>query len=143
MEKKLDGNYTRRQREILNKSLRQHPTKQRLYGHLPPITKTKLDEPDMQNSAREVRTSSQLTFSCGPFHMDEQKQYDQLEPTYNSSVPIQDITLKTYREQWTIETGGERASERSVLPARHDDDDDFLQCWTLKKNNHVEKVFLK
>ena len=38
--KKLDGNYTRMQRAILNKSWRQHPTKQQLYGHLPPITKT-------------------------------------------------------------------------------------------------------
>ena len=40
MEKKLDGNYTRMLRAILSKSLRQHPTKQQLYGHLPPITKT-------------------------------------------------------------------------------------------------------
>ena len=40
MEKKLDGNYTRMQRAILNKSWRQHPTKQQLYGHFPPITKT-------------------------------------------------------------------------------------------------------
>ena len=39
-EKKLDGNYTRMLRAILNKSWRQHPTKQQLYGHLPPITKT-------------------------------------------------------------------------------------------------------
>ena len=40
MEKKLDGNYTRMLRVILNKSWRQHPTNQQLYGHLPPITKT-------------------------------------------------------------------------------------------------------
>ena len=40
MEKKLDGNYTRMLRAILNKSWRQHPTKQQLYGHIPPITKT-------------------------------------------------------------------------------------------------------
>ena len=40
MEKKLDGNYTRMLRVILNKSWRQHPTKQQQYGHLPPITKT-------------------------------------------------------------------------------------------------------
>ena len=40
MEKKLDGNYTRMLQSILNKSWRQHPTKQQLYGHLPPITKT-------------------------------------------------------------------------------------------------------
>ena len=40
MEKKLDDNYTRMLRAILNKSWKQHPTKQQLYGHLPPITKT-------------------------------------------------------------------------------------------------------
>ena len=40
MEKKLDGNYTRMLQAILNKSWRQHPTKQQLYGHLPPIMKT-------------------------------------------------------------------------------------------------------
>ena len=40
MKKKLDGNYTRMLREILNKSRRQHPTKPHLYGHLPLITKT-------------------------------------------------------------------------------------------------------
>ena len=38
--KKLDGNYTRILRAILNKSWRQHPTRHQLYGHLPPITKT-------------------------------------------------------------------------------------------------------
>ena len=56
--------------------------------------------------------------------MDEQRQDDQLEPIYNSSMLIQDVALKTYREQWTIETGGKRGSGRSVLAARHDDDDD-------------------
>ena len=40
LEKKLDGNYTRMLRAILNKSWRQHPTRNQLYGHLPPITKT-------------------------------------------------------------------------------------------------------
>ena len=40
LEKKLDGNYTRMLRAILNKCWRQHPTKHQLYGHLPPITKT-------------------------------------------------------------------------------------------------------
>ena len=40
MEKNLDGNYTRMLRAILNKSWKQHPTKQHLYDHLPPITKT-------------------------------------------------------------------------------------------------------
>ena len=40
LEKKLDGNYTRILRAILNKSCRQHPTRHQLYDHLPPITKT-------------------------------------------------------------------------------------------------------
>ena len=57
-------------------------------------------------------------YSFGPLHMDEQ-----LEPTYNS-VPIQDVALKIYRKQWTIEKGGGKESGISVLMARHDDDDD-------------------
>ena len=40
LKKKLDGNYTRMLRAILNKSWRQHPTRRQIYGHLPPITKT-------------------------------------------------------------------------------------------------------
>ena len=56
--------------------------------------------------------------------MDKQRQDDQLEPLYNSFVQIQDVAFKTYRERWTIETGGERESGISVLAVRHDDDDD-------------------
>ena len=40
MEKKLDSNYTRMLRAILNDSWKQHRTKQQLYGHLLRITKT-------------------------------------------------------------------------------------------------------
>ena len=40
MKKKLDDNYTRMLQAILNKSWRQHPTKQQLFGNLPSITKT-------------------------------------------------------------------------------------------------------
>ena len=40
LEKKLDGNYTRMLRAILNKTWQQHPTRYQLYGHLPPIMKT-------------------------------------------------------------------------------------------------------
>ena len=36
LEKKLDRNYTRMLRAVLNKSWRQHPTRHQLYGHLPP-----------------------------------------------------------------------------------------------------------
>ena len=40
LKKMPDGNYTRMMRAILKKSWRQHPTRNQLYGHLPPITKT-------------------------------------------------------------------------------------------------------
>ena len=40
MEKKLDSNYIRMLQTVLNKTGWQHPTKQQLYGHLRPITKT-------------------------------------------------------------------------------------------------------
>ena len=40
LEKKLDCNYTRMLRAILNKSWQQNHTRHQLYTHLPPITKT-------------------------------------------------------------------------------------------------------
>ena len=40
LEKKLDGNYTRMLRAILNKSWQKHPTRNQLYDHMPPITRT-------------------------------------------------------------------------------------------------------
>ena len=40
MQKKLDGNYTRMLWAVLNKSWRQHLTKQQLYSRLSPIMKT-------------------------------------------------------------------------------------------------------
>ena len=64
------------------------------------------------------------TYSSGPLHMDEQRQDNQQEPTYNSYVSIQDVALKTYQKRWTIEKGSGRGPGRSVLMVRHDDDDD-------------------
>ena len=40
IEQKLDSNCTRMLRVVMNKSRKQHPTKQLLYGHLPPTCKT-------------------------------------------------------------------------------------------------------
>ena len=68
-------------------------------------------------------------YSCGPLHMAEQRQADQLEPIYSSSVPIWDVFLKTCRKQWTIGRGDERGSGILVLKARHGDDDvDWKSC---------------
>ena len=90
--------------------------------NLPSRKLSKLDEPDMQNTDGGIGTNSLSTYSCEPLYIDEQRQGDQLEPPHNSSEPIQDVDLKTYRERWMIKTGGERGSGRSVLAARHDDD---------------------
>ena len=54
LEKKQDGNYTRMLRAILNKSWRQHPTNTKYTATFPPSRKlSKLDEPDMQDTAEE------------------------------------------------------------------------------------------
>ena len=60
----------------------------------------------MWDTAGEVGTSSYIVYSCRPFHMDKQRQDDQLEPTYSSSVLIGDVALKTCWKQWTIGRGG-------------------------------------
>ena len=126
MEKKLDGNYTRMLQVIFNKSWRQHPTKQQLYGHLPPITKTmKVRHADTQDTAGEAGTSWWIIFSYGPLHMAEKKQGDQLESTYSSSVRIRDVALRTCQKRWMIGRSGERGSGITVLEARQDDDDDY------------------
>ena len=59
--------------------------------------------------------------SCGPPHMANQKQDDQLEHTYSSYEMIRDVTLKTCRRRWMIGRRGERGSGISPLAARHDD----------------------
>ena len=46
----------------------------------------------------------------------------QLGPTYNSSVLIRDVALKTYWKRWTIERCGGRGSVQSLLMAQHHDD---------------------
>ena len=63
-------------------------------------------------------------YSCGLLHMDKKRLGNQLEPIYNSSVPIQDMALKTSLEWWMIDMGGERESKRSMLAVRHDDADE-------------------
>ena len=128
MEKTLDSNYTRMLQARLNKSQRQHPTKQQLYGHLLPITKT-IQFRRTRHAGHCWRSKDELISDIlnGPLHMDEQRQDDQLEPKYNSLVPIQDIVMKISQERWTIYTGGER---HLVL-------DPFTKC-----SLHIKKIWL-
>ena len=122
MEKKLDGNYTRMLRAILNKSWRQHPTKQQLYGHLPPIKKT--------IQVRRTRHAGHC-WRCRDELISDTLLWTSSHGRAKAGRPtrtyIQQLSadtgysLEIYREQWTIATGGGRGSARSVLAARHDD----------------------
>ena len=114
LEKKLDGNYTRMLRAILNKSWLQHPTRHQLYGHLPPITKT-IQVRRSRHAGHCRRSRDKLirdVLLWTPTHMAEQQQDDQLEHTYSSYVRIRDVALKTSPRRWTI---GKSSERRSVM----------------------------
>ena len=87
LKKKLDGNYTRMLRAILNKPWQQHPTRHQLYEPLSPVTKTI----QVRRTAGEARTNSSVMYFYGPPHMAKQKQNDQLEHTYSSYERIRDV----------------------------------------------------
>ena len=92
-----------------------------LSGQLPPITKT-IQVRRTRHVGHSWRIKGDIllwTLSHGRANVGRPAR-----PIYNSSVLIQDVAWKTSQEQWRIETGGERWSERSVLAARHDDEDD-------------------
>ena len=125
LEKKLDSNYTRMLQAILNKSWRQHPTRRQLYGHLPPITKT-IQVRRTRHAGHCWRSGDELirdvllwTPTQGrakagwPAH------------TFSNYVRIQDVVQKTCLRRWTIGKSGKRGSGISMLPAWHDDDDDY------------------
>ena len=99
LKKKLDGNYTRMLRAILNKSWRHHLTINTNYTAtcLQSRKLYKLDKPDARDTAGEARTS--VMYSYGPPHMAKQKHDDQLEHTYSSYVRIRDVTLKTCQKR--------------------------------------------
>ena len=104
---------------------------------------SKLDETDMQDTAGEVGTSSLVMYSYEPLHMAEQKQGDQLELTYSSSVRIRGAALRTCWMRWTIGREGERGSGISVLMARQDDDDGNPEIQKfLSRFNLIENLIL-
>ena len=121
MEKKIDGNYTRMLRAIMNKPMRKGTTKKQQYSHLPPITKT--------IHIRRTRHAGYYWRSKDGLISDELLRTPSQGGAKNKNIntaaqcdtgcSLDDIL----RERWTIGTGGERGSGRSMLTARHDDDD--------------------
>ena len=121
LKKRLDGNYTRMLRTILNKSWRQHPTKHQLYRHLPPITKT------IQTCRTLLEKQGRAHKWCIPMDPyiwpSKSRTTSSNIRTYSISVRIRDVALKTCQRRWTIERSGDRGSGISMLAARHDDDE--------------------
>ena len=127
LEKKLDGNYTRMLRAILNKSWQQHPTKHQLYPHLPPITKT--------IQARRTRHAGHCWRSKDELISDVLL----WTPAYGRAKAGR--PAQTFIQQLCHDTGynsedlpeamigrrGERGSGISVPAARYDDDEYILR----------------
>ena len=136
LEKRLDGNYTRMLRAILNKSWKQHPTKQQLYGHLPPITKT-IKVRRTRHAGHCWRNMNELIS-------------DVLLWTPSYGRPKAGRSTRTYIQQHCEDTGcspgdlpeamndregGERGSGISVLMARQDDDEMIMKHCKLSNAN--------
>ena len=121
LEKKLDGNYTRILRAILNKAWRQHPTRHQLFGHLPPITKT-IQVRRTRHAGHCWRSKNELISGVLLWN----SAYGQTKAGRPARTFIQQLCEDTgCSPEDYIPTGrsGERGSGISVLAARHDDDD--------------------
>ena len=129
LEKKLDSNYTRILRAILNKSWRQHPTRNQLYGHLPPITKT-IHIRQTRHAGNCWRSRDELisdvllwtpTYGRAKAGRPARTYIQQLCEDIGCS-PEEMPEAMNDREKW-------RERVRDIgLAARHDDDDDLTVC---------------
>ena len=126
LKKKLDGNYTRMLRAILNKSWQQHTTKHQLYGHLPPITKT-IQVRRTRHAGHCWRNKDELISDVLLWT----PAYGRAKAGRPARKYIQQLCEDTEcspedpPEAWMIGRSGERGSGISVLAARHDDDNDY------------------
>ena len=120
---------------VFDKIWRQHPTKQQLYGHLPPISQNiQVIREVMSGTARKAGKNAHR-----PLHMDDLMLADLKRLTSALRRP----KMQPKRLAWRIginserERGreiGEKEGERydSVLPARNDDDDDDVTMYILR-----------
>ena len=106
-------------------SWRQYPTKQQLYGHLLPITKT-IKIRRTRHAGHCWRSRDELICDVllwTPIH-------GRAKAGRPARTYIQQLCADTgcspenCRRQWSRGRGGEKESGISVLMARHDDDDD-------------------
>ena len=127
LKKKLNGNYTRMLRAILNKSWWQQPTRHQLYDHLPLITKT--------IQARRTRLAGHCLRNKDELISDVllwTPAYGQAKAGRPALIYIQQLSEdtgcspETCQRRWMIGRSGERGPGISMLAARHDDDDDSI-----------------
>ena len=110
----------------------QHPTKRQSYSHLLLIMKT-IQVRQTTHAGHCWRSKDELISEVllwTPSH-GWVKLNDQLEPIYNSSVPIQDVAWRTSQEWWMIKMSGKRGSGKSMLTAQHDNDGWFYNMSNL------------
>ena len=134
LEKKLDGNSTRTLRAILNKSWRQHPTKQQLYGHLPPVTKT-IKNRRIRHVGHCWISRDELISDVLPW-ITSQRWAKAGRP---ARTFIQQLCADTGCSPEDLPKAMEDREEWRVLIARHDDDEShfvgdilvtlWLACW--------------
>ena len=103
----------------MNKSCKQHPTKQQLYDHPPPISK--IIQIRWRRHAGEARLNSSAMFFCGPLYMDAPVLANQQELI--CLVGTLDAVWRTWLEPWVIGKDGERETEKSMLIVWLDNDD--------------------
>ena len=111
---------------ILNKSWRQHPTKQHLYGHLPPITKT-IQVRQTRHAGHCWRSRDELISDVllwTPSHSRAKAGWP--ARTYIQQLcEDMECNPRDLPEVMNDREGGERGSGISVLMAWQDDDDDI------------------
>ena len=125
MKKKLDSNYTRMLRAILNKSWGSHSTKQQQYSHPPPIMKT-IQVRRTRHVGHCWRSKDKLisdillwTPSYGRAKAEQPTRTYIQQLCANTGYSLEDLLgAMDNRDEWP-----ERGSGRSVLAVRHDDDD--------------------
>ena len=120
MEKKLVRNYTEWCGQYWTSPGGSNPQSSSCTATNHPSRKlSKLDEANILDTTEEVEK-----YSCGPLSYGRVKAGRSARTYINSSVPIQDVALMTYRNGWTIEKGGGRGSVKSMLMVWHNDDED-------------------
>ena len=133
MEKKLDGNYTRMLWAVLNKSWKQHFTKQQLYGHRPPITKT-IQVRSTRHAGHCWRSKDKLISNIllwAPSHR-------WAKAGWPGRTDIQQLCANMGYRREDLPRAMDDRDGRSVLTAWHDNDDEediHLSRRRKNKNN--------